>query len=271
MTLKPFRSTAFRLNTKALGETTVSTVIDVSVGRVAAATLGVAKAGGVRSSLGYPGVSSTAILPGGADQGRTALVVMNPGLERPSLEGTLSDEGTSQPVAALADTTPAAESARSVPVTTEGPSTIWVTAQDGETAVGRRTFGVASDQASTVGASAPATAWIVLPTVAGTPNHPGIVLTNPGDVSSSVTLSVLPATGGTAVPPEPVTVEVPPGRTVTAPGAFAEAAPRGAVLVVASEGTVVAAGASYSLGREGYATYAVALGVPIPDAWIPGS
>ena len=62
---------------------------------------------------------------------------------------------------------------------------------------------------------------------------------------------------------------MPPGRTVTAPKVFVEAAPEGGVLAVATSGTFVPAAASYSRGREGFATYAVALGVPIPDAWVP--
>jgi len=54
VTLKPFHSRAFKLNDKALGETTVATVVDVSVGRVAAATLGISRTGGIRSSVGLP-------------------------------------------------------------------------------------------------------------------------------------------------------------------------------------------------------------------------
>ena len=32
---------------------------------------------------------------------------------------------------------------------------------------------------------------------------------------------------------------------------------------------VIPAAASYSLGQDGNATYAVSAGVPIPDAWVP--
>jgi hypothetical protein len=68
-----------------------------------------------------------------------------------------------------------------------------------------------------------------------------------------------------------VTVTVPPRRTATAPAEFLEAEPEAAVLAIASSGTVVVAAASYSLGREGSATYAVALGIPIPDRWLTTS
>ena len=53
MILRPFRSVAFELNEVVLGERTVATLVEVSVGRVAAATLGVSGTGGIRSALGY--------------------------------------------------------------------------------------------------------------------------------------------------------------------------------------------------------------------------
>ena len=55
--LRPFRSVAFDVGDVVLGEPTVSALVDVSVGRVAAATLGVSGAGGIRSALGYLGTA----------------------------------------------------------------------------------------------------------------------------------------------------------------------------------------------------------------------
>ncbi|HXF72439.1 MAG TPA: hypothetical protein VNO79_07520, partial [Actinomycetota bacterium] len=94
------------------------------------------------------------------------------------------------------------------------------------------------------------------------------VLANPGSAPVAVTLVPLPV-AGTAAPPGPVVVEVPGGATRPAPAALVEALPAAAVLAVAREGTFVAASASNSLGREGFAGYAAALGVPVPRAWIP--
>jgi hypothetical protein len=268
VTLKPFRSASFKLNQNALGETTVSTVIDVSVGRVAAASLGVSRTGGIRSSEGVPGQPPPVqILPGGFDQGRTDLVVASAGLERASLTGNMMDAEQSQPLPALADSAPAGESARTLPVTTGDPSTLEVSSEGGDVAFARRTYGVASDQGSTTGVPEAAAAWVVLPTVVGSPARPGLVLANPGEEAAEVTLSVL--SSGDQPVPKPVTVTVPPGRTVQAPKAFVEAAPLSAILATATGGTFVPAGASYSLGREGIATYAVAVGVRIPDAWLP--
>src|SRR5919198_3954321 len=73
------RSTAFHLNDNALGEQTVAAQIDVSIGRVAAASLGIASAGGIRSSVGSRRPESEIILPGASDAGPSALPVIDPG------------------------------------------------------------------------------------------------------------------------------------------------------------------------------------------------
>lgn len=267
VTLKPFHSRAFKLNDKALGETTVSTVVDVSVGRVAAGTLGLSKEAGIRSSVGLPAGTTTQILPSAGDAGRTALTVMNAGVDRVALSGTILEPETTQPLAALADAAPAGGTSRTVPATTGSPTTIVVEASEPYVAFARRTFGVASDQASTPGATASASAWIVLPSVVGQPSHPAIVFANPGTEPATITLTVLPSDG--VSPPEPVTVTVPPNATVTAPKGFVVAASTSSVLAIASSGTFVPASASYALGREGFATFAVAAGVSVPAAWVP--
>jgi hypothetical protein len=266
--LKPFRVQAFRLNAKALGYDSVSTVVDATVGRIAASSLDLTTTGGIRSSLGYLGrAPPTVVLPAGFDQGRTVLSVLSSSPERVALEGSLLEHDASQPVAGLADSSPPGESARSFPTTTNGPSAIVLTAQGPGVAVARRTFGVVSDQGSTIGA-VPSAAWVILPTVAGSPNHPGLVLANPGTEPAKLTLTYLPGLEAGSIP-GPVTVTVPPGRAIQGPSDFIVAAPESAILAIASSGTFVPAGASYSLGREGSAAYAVALGVPIPQAWVP--
>jgi hypothetical protein len=103
-----------------------------------------------------------------------------------------------------------------------------------------------------------------MPAVFGAPSHPGLVLANPGTAPAEVTLTVLAP--GVATP---VTVTVPPRSTVLAPQAFVEAASEVAVLAVAGSGTFVPGAVSSSLGREGLATYAAALGIPVPDGWVP--
>ncbi len=262
--LKPFRSASFKLNDVVLGERTVSTLLEVSVGRVAAATLGVSGAGGIRAALGYLGEPPAPFtFPGGDDAGRSDLAVMNVGAEsdgagRVTLTGGIVGAEGEQPLAGLADTSMPSGSARTFPATTAGTTSVTLAPSGPGVAAVRRTFGVASDQAA-VTSGVPAPSWIVPPAVAGSPNVPGLVLSNPGTEPAIVTLRFL-----SPGPADETTVTVAPGTTVQAPQAFVRAAPEAAVLATASSGTFIAAAASYSLGREGVATYAVALGIPVP-------
>lgn len=262
--LPPYRSRAIPIDEFVSGERTVSAVVEASLGRIAAGTLGVTATGGIRSSLGYLGEPATELtFPGGDDVGRTDLVVMTTSTDRVPLAADLLENEIEQPFPGLSDSAPPAESGRTYPATTEGPASILLRSEGPGVAAARRTFGVESDQASTAGA-VPGQAWLVLPAVLGSPSHPKLVLSNPGTEPAVVTLSYLAPASAPSV-----TVTVPPHRTVGAPREFVEAGPRGAVLAVATGGTFVPAAASYSLGREGFATYAVALGVPIPDPWVP--
>ncbi len=152
--LGPYRSRAIRLNV-VKGERTVSALVEASVGRVAAATLGVNTTGGIRSAIGYLGTPPpTVTFPGGADAGRTDLVVMNTGTERTAVDAEITDRETSQPYAGIGDAPPPPESARTFTATTSGPTSVIFTAGGPGVAAGRRTFGVVSDQGSSGGGSA---------------------------------------------------------------------------------------------------------------------
>jgi hypothetical protein len=268
--LRPFRSAAFNVHDVVLGEPTISALVEVSVGRVAAATLGVSGTGGIRAALGYLGQpADTLTFPGGDDAGRTDLVVMSAGTTddgaRVSLEGDILGEGEPQAFAGLADASMPAASARTFTATTSGATSVRWTVTGEDMAAVRRTFGVVSDQASVTGAQ-PASSWIVLSAVAGEPSNAGLVLANPGTEPAVVTLTFL-APG----PAEQVTVTVPAGSTVAAPKGFLQAAPEAGVSATATSGTFIPATASYSLGQEGFATYAVALGIPIPQGALEGN
>jgi hypothetical protein len=260
--LKPFRSVAFNLNDVVLGERTVSTLVEASVGRVAAASLGVSGTGGIRSALGYLGAPPLVLtFPGGADAGRTELAVMSAGAEgaqRVQLEGDVLGAEGPVPFAGLAEASLPPGSGRTFPATTSGASAVLLSVTGEDVGAVRRTYGVVSDQASVTGGE-PAARWIVLPAVAGTPSLPGLVLANPGSEPAVVTLSYLqPGPAGT------VEVTVEPGTTLQVPKEFRLLAPDVAVLAEATSGTFVPAAASYSLGREGLATFAASLGIPLP-------
>lgn len=267
VTIRPYHARAFRLDAVALGETTASTLVEAEIGQVAVATLGISTTGGIRSAVGVPDGATERMLPGAGDAGRSELAVVSTGAERAAISGELLQPEADQPLPPLAEAGPRASAATTIPLTTGSPSTLLVRADRPGLAFARRTFGVVADQGSTSGAAEPGAAWVLTPSVIGQPSHPQIALANPGEVAASVTLSVLPVEG--AAVPGPVTVRIPPGATVLAPKGFAAKAATSSVLAVASAGTFVPVSASYALGREGYATYAVALGVRLPDAWVP--
>lgn len=258
------RSVALRVNTKVLGERTVVAEIRVSRGRVAAATLGVSELGGIRSAVGVPGARGAAILPGGADTGRTDLVVVNPSRGPVEYDASLLGSESLSVVLGLDDEFVAPGSAQTQTIGTEGPSTVWVEAVSGEgLAAARRTFGIRGDQGATGGAQQPAPAWVVFPAAGSLTVPPRLFLANPEGVPAVVTLTVLGAGGPV---PEPLTLEVRAGRTVLVPPEFTAISPRSAVLAVAESGTFVPAAASYP--REGLG-YTVAVGAPIPPTWVP--
>jgi Family of unknown function (DUF5719) len=264
--LKPFRSRAFRLNDQRLGYATVSARVEASVGRVAASSLNVSATGGARSALGeLAPVPANEVLPGGFDQGRTELVAMNPSSARGDVTGVVLGRSEPQPFGGPDAGPLDPESAQTFALTTDGPSGLEVAVPSGM-AVVRRTFGRATDQAVTV-PGAPARAWVVLPAVGGRPSHAGMVVANPGASPVEIRLSYL--LSGTEAAPRPITIRVPALRTVAVPSKFVQERPLGAILAVASDGGFVPVAASYSLGRDGYAGYAVSRGVPIPARWIP--
>jgi len=261
--LKPFHSVVFHLNEVVLGERTVSTLIDVSAGRVAAASLGVSGTGGIRSALGYLGQPPEVLTyPGGADAGRTELVVMNGGSSeeagRVELAGEILGTEGLQTFAGLSEASLPPGSARTFPATTAGASAVRISVSGDDAAAVRRTYGSVSDQGAITGAE-PAAAWVILPAVAGLPATPGLVIANPSTEPVVVTLHYLEPG-----PDDRVEVTVPPGSTIQAPKEFRNLAPEVAVIAEAASGTFVPAAASYSFGREGLATFAAAIGIPLP-------
>lgn len=258
------RSVSFRLNPILLGEPTVAAKVDAGVGRVAVASLGVDRDGGIRSSVGIPWPGpERVLLPGGGDAGQSSLVVANPGQRKVSFGATVFGLEELEGANALREAAQGAGSARTYPVVTDGPGAIEVFAGRGALASARRTIGVGSDQGSTAGET-PAAAWVVLPTAAGRPSTARLYLANPGNVDAQVRLSFVDDREAAQ------TVTVPAGRTLGVSQDFAGLAPRAAVVAVAETGTFVPVSASSSLGKLGLSGYAVSVGIRIPARWVPG-
>jgi hypothetical protein len=139
--LRARHTTAVRLRKTLLGEATVSAIVDVSVGRIAAATLDVTGTTGIRSAIGYAGsLEEPVVLPGALGSGAGDLVTMIPGTEGVALAASLLGTGPAQPVAGLAEAAPTGGSARTFPVSAAEASAIVF--ESPGVALARRTSGV---------------------------------------------------------------------------------------------------------------------------------
>jgi hypothetical protein len=260
--LKAGRSVAFRLNAFAEGEAAVGAEVDVNLGRVAVSSLGISRDGGIRSVIGATAASSKAYVGAGAGSGQSSLVLMVPGERQLRFGATLLSKDPAQPAGGLTEAQQNPTSARLFPVTTSGAASIDVVSQASVPFVAsQHAVGVGNDSAATGGAQ-PAARWVVLPAIAGEPALPGLVLVDPGNQTVTVTLHALAAAGDT--PPADVTLTISAGSVATAPPAFLDQLPFGAVEVRAVGGAVLATAASTSLGVKGRSTYALSVGVAEP-------
>jgi uncharacterized protein DUF5719 len=257
--LGPRLSTAFHLNQHALGEQTVAAEIDVSIGRVAASSLGIDARGGIRSAIGVPAAANQVILPGVADAGPSDLSLIDPGGTAAHYGVTVLGTSGPSPAKDLVAQQLPPRSVRTDHVTA-GAEAVVIRASNG-VAAARRSFGLQGDQGATSGAMRPARAWVVSTAAASGGNEVRLYLANPGRQAATVQIYAL-SLG--AVPTEPETVDVPPGTTVPVdrnPGPALSS-----VVAISRKGTFVPAEASYTARGIGFAT---ATGVPIPARWVP--
>src|SRR5207237_2517623 len=123
--------------------------VDVSIGRLAAASRGASGDGGVRSALGIPGPERSVTLPGAPDSGRTELVVGDAGPGRATYQGVLDRSDGAQILPQFHGESLQPNQARTYEISTQPDSAIVLhaTGKSGVAAV-RRTFGPGGDQGS---------------------------------------------------------------------------------------------------------------------------
>lgn len=259
------RSIALPLDSKVEGEPAVATEIDVSVGRVAVASLGITDGSRIRSALGWAGTATGGIFPVMRGSGRAELLLFSTADRTITFGATTLSEDQPRPAGGLTEQEHPGAAIRAYPVPLEGgPEAVSLfTLDDAAVVAALRAFGPGPDPGSTAGAVAPAPAWLVLPAVAGGRSHPGVVLVNPGDEDAVVTVEILAREGGTAA--APVTVDVPAHAAAAVPPGFWETAPGAGLLVRAQGAPVVALAASTSLGKGDRDTFALSMGVPVPQ------
>jgi hypothetical protein len=261
--LKPHRSMVVSIQDVFPLEAAVGSEIDVHAGRVGVASVDTSAQNGVGAVLGSDSPVSSLTVPLLAGSGQRSVSVTVPGTDGIRFDGTDLAANVTHPPG-LSDAPQDPETAQSYPVTTAGASGLRLVGQQGSAGsfvASVSSLGEGTDFASTGGAPAAGPAWIVLPTVAGDPSEPGLVITDPGTEGATVTLHVLAADG-----PDDVTIKVAAGSSVDVPAEFLAADETAGVLVTSTGGAVIAAGASESLGMHGIAGYAIAVGIAVPNA-----
>jgi hypothetical protein len=263
--LRPGKSVAFRLNAFAEGDPAVGAEVEVSLGRVAVSSMGITRDGGIRDVIGSVEIGPQAYLPVGGGAGQLTMDLMVVGDDQVDFGATLLSGSAPVPAGGLTEASQNPTSTRPYPVTFSGPSSVDVVAQtDGAFAATLRSAGVGNDSGATGGAAAPASDWVVLPAIAGEPARPRIVLVNPGNAPVTVTFHALPSAGDVSTPDGALTI--PGGSVGQVPPGFLEGLHGSAVEIRSSDGDFLALAASTSLGVKGLSTYALAMGVMVPNA-----
>jgi hypothetical protein len=258
--LKPGRSALIRVNSFALSgptDRTVTAQVTPIIGRVVAGSVGMEN-GTLRAEAGLPGFSDRWVLPASGFEGTGRLMVVNPSKRDAHLSVVAEGPDGVQTVSAPSTQIVHASGAATIS-TPDFPGAGEVVRSVGgvPVAAALRLDGGNGDQATIAGAEAPSASWLVL---GGVPEEGGdqlLVLQNPGTSTARVRVRLIGGSG--ALTSGPGTVVVSGGRTITIDLAdFVGTTPVSA-LVTATGGTIVAAGASYSLDRHGYG---LTLGVP---------
>ncbi len=267
LVVRPRRSIAIRVDANVEGEDVTAVQLQVSSGRVAAASLVVTDDTRIRSAIGTTAPTEGSILPVIGGSGQAELILASASDRSIRFRATALSDEPPEPAGGFTaqDHGPQAARAYAVPIDA-GPTAIRLFVEDGgRAAAALRALGPGADLGSTSGSTGPATAWIVFPAGAGGDAEPSLVLVNDGEAAVVATVELLGSGGGTAA--APLTVEVPPHAAAAVPREFLASAPDTAVLVQAEGGPVVALGAAASAveGKRGGGSYALSMGVPVPQ------
>jgi hypothetical protein len=258
------RSAALHVNAKAKGEPVVAVVLDVSVGRVVAASMGVSDETKVRSALGWTEPEEGATFPLMQGSGQTELLLLSTSESSLRFGATAVSEEEPRPAGGLTEEehAPAAARAYAIPVD-PGPVGIRLfTLEDAPVVGALRALGPGEDLGATAGAVEGSASWLVLPATADASAIPGAVLVNGGDVDVLAAVELLPQEGDTAA--APVSISVPAHSAAAVPPEFWASASGAAMLIRAEGGPLVALAASTSPGKGRAEAFALSMGVPLP-------
>ncbi|MGH2641454.1 MAG: hypothetical protein ACRDGO_07125, partial [Actinomycetota bacterium] len=256
------QSVALHVNERLKGEPVVATTLEVSVGRVAAASLVVSDRTTVRSAIGWTESATEAWFPTMQGSGQNELVLLSTSSGSIRFGATSLSEDQPRPAGGLTEQEhgPTAARAYAVPEGA-GPTAIRLFTLEGALVSGAlRVLGPGTDLGSTGGSTSASDAWVLLPASAQIRADPGAVLVNDGEVAVVASVELLPQEGGTA--PPSVSVSVPPHGTAAVPPDLWASAP-GSALVVRADGPIVALSAASSPGARDTEAFAISMGVPL--------
>jgi hypothetical protein len=256
------RSIGLHLNEHMKGEPVVATTLEVSVGRVAAASLVVSDRTTVRSAIGWTEPATEAWFPMMMGSGQNELVLVSTASASIRFGATSLSEDQPRPAGGLTEQEhgPTAARAYAVPEGA-GPAAVRLFTLEGALVSGAlRVLGPGTDLGSTGGSVAVSDAWVLFPATAGIPADPGALLVNDGDVAVAASVELLPQEGAT--PPSSATITVPPHATAAVPPDLWATAP-GSALVVRADGPILALSAAASPGSRDAEAFALSMGVPL--------
>lgn len=258
------RSLALHLNSMVEGEPVVAATLEVKVGRVAAASLGVSDRTKLRSALGWPEQAAGGIFPTMKGSGQTELLLLSTAQGSIRFGATMLSEDQPRPASGLTEQEHGPATARAYAIPAEaGPSAIRVFTLEGARIAGAlRALGPGEDLGATAGAVAASEGWLVFPASAQTPADPGALLVNDGDVDVVATVELLPQEGSSAV--ASVTVRVPAHAAAAVPPDLWATAP-GSAMLIRADGPLVALAATTSRVSSDSDAFALSMGVPLPQ------
>ena len=184
------------------GESVVAVTLEVSVGRVAAASLVESDGTTVRSAMGWTEPASSAIFPMLQGSGQTELLLLSTASGSIRFGATALSEDEPRPAGGLTEREHGPTAARAYAIPGDaGPSAVRLFTLEGAPVAGAlRALGPGVDLGSTGGAVEAADAWVLLPASAQIPADPGAVLVNDGDADVVATVELLPAGGRHGAP-----------------------------------------------------------------------
>lgn len=193
--IPPRRAAAVDLGGFALGKRTLAAAVEVRLGKVAVAGVGLTPRG-VRTVVGVQGPSRMWVLPGAADRGTTEITLLAPRAPVPFRVRAQDEEGQIE-VVGEADLAP--RSAETVELEAQG-RTLVVVAEGEEPFVAARRLVRDQDHAGTAGAVEGGTRWVAVPATGPGGGSSVLVVENPGDEVADVRISLLTAEGRAEVP-----------------------------------------------------------------------